>query len=162
MKKENTLLILWIIFGFVFVRAIDSLLFLFTHLVYFGTTVIGIPYDILKFIIPAITFASYILAVTILLKKLKTNSKSTGIYLNEFPKRLFTVSILIAIFLNPVTHKLSGLFAEYNAVNLSENTIEYLTLYSWMNIGINFSRWIILIALAYIYFDKYKAEVIKN
>ena len=98
MKKENTLLILWIIYGFVFVRAIDSLLFLFTNLVYFGTSQIGIPDSNLKFIIPAITLLSYAFTATIILKKLNTNSNSTGIYLTEFPKQLFTVLILIAVF----------------------------------------------------------------
>lgn len=98
MKKENTLFILWIIFGFVFIHAIDSILYLFTYLVYFGTSEIGISYNILTFVIPIITFTSYILATIILLKKLKINSKSTGIYLTEFPKRIFTILILIAIF----------------------------------------------------------------
>lgn len=162
MKKENTLLILWIIFGFVFIKAIDSVLFLFTHLVYFGTSEIGISYNILRFIIPSITFASYILATTLLLKKLRANSKSAGIYLTEFPKRLFTILILIAIFLNPITNKLSGLFAEYNATSQSGNATEFIGFYGWMHFGIGFSRWLILIVLAYIYFNKYSSELIKN
>lgn len=162
MKKENSLLILWIIFGFVFVKSIDSILFLFTHLVYFGTSTIGIPYYILKFIIPIITLTSYILATTLILRKLKTHSKSDGIYLTEFPKRAFTVLILITIFLNPITNKVSGLFAEYNVTAQSENATDFINFYGWMHFGLGFSRWIILIVLAYIYFNKYNSELIKN
>ena len=162
MKKENTLLILWIIFGFVFIKAVDSVLFLITHLVYFGTSEIGISYNVLKFIIPTVTFVSYILATTLLLKQLKANSKSTGIYLTDFPKRLFTILIIIAIFLNPITNKLAGLFAEFNAINQSGNATEYINFYGWMHFGIGFSRWIILVILAYTYFNKYNSELIKN
>lgn len=162
MRKENILLILWVIFGFVFVKSIDSILFLFTHLVYFGTSKIGIPYNILRFIIPIVTFSSYVLATTLILKKLKTSSKSDGIYLTEFPKRTFIILVLIAIFLSPITNKLSGLFAEYNATTQSENATDFIDFYGWMYFGIGFSRWIILIFLAYIYFNKYNSELIKN
>jgi len=162
MKKENSLLILWIIFGFTFIYAIDSILFLITHLVYFGTSTIGIPYYILKFLIPIITFTSYILATILILKKLKTHSKSEGIYLTEFPKRAFTILVLIAIFVNPITNKLSGLFAEYNATTQNENATDFIDFYGWMHFGFGFSRWIILILLAYTYYNKYNSQLIKN
>lgn len=162
MRKENTLFLLWIIFGFVFINAIDSILYFFTYLVYFGTSEIGIPYSILNFIIPLITFTSYILTTTILLKKLKTNSKSTGIYLTEFPKKVFIILILISMFLKPITNKLSGLFSEYYVVNHSGDAIEIITFYGWMIFGLIFSRWVILIAIAFIYFNKYNSKFIKN
>jgi hypothetical protein len=162
MKKENTLLILWIIYGFVFIRAIDSLLFLFTNLVYFGTSQIGIPDSKLKFIIPVITLLSYAFTAIFVLKRIKTNSNSTGIFLSEFPKHLFTVLILIAIFLNPITNKLTGLFAEYNTTVLSGNGKEFVDLYGSMQVGLGFSRWITLIVMAYIYYNRYNMESIKS
>ena len=162
MKKENTLLILWIIYGFVFVRAIDSLLFLFTNLVYFGTSQIGIPDSNLKFIIPIFTLLSYAFTAIFILKKLNTNSNSIGIYLTEFPKRLFTVLILIAIFLNPITNKLTGLFAEYNAQVLGGNAKGFIDLYGSMQVGLGFSKWITLIVMAFIYYNRYKMESNKS
>jgi hypothetical protein len=69
---------------------------------------------------------------------------------------------LIAIFLNPITNKLSGLFAEHNATTQSENATDFIDFYGWMHLGFGFSRWIILIVLAYIYFNKYNSELIKN
>ncbi len=161
MRKENTLLILWVIFGFVFIRAFDSVLFLFTHIVYFGTSKIGIPYYVLKYFIPIFTFLSYISATSLTLRRLKMNSKSNGIYLTEFPKQIVTPLILIAIFLQPITNKLAGLFAEYNSTAQSENATDFIDFYGWMYFGIGFSRWTVLIVLVYIYLNRHYVERIK-
>lgn len=162
MKKENTLLILWLIFGFVFIKAVDSVLFLFTNLAYFGASVIGIPYKILRVIIPVITLVSYVSTAFLLLKKLKLESRLVGIYLTEFPKHLLIKLFLIAIFLNPITNKLSGLFAEHFTINQSGNINDYIDFYGWMIAGIGISRAVVLVGLTIIYFNKYNSEKLKN
>ena len=50
MNKENILLILWVIFGFVFVIAIESILYFLIHLLYFGLAELGISYNIMTYV----------------------------------------------------------------------------------------------------------------
>jgi len=154
MNKKNNLLILWIIFGFVFVTAIDSILNLFTHLVYFVGSELGISYMILQYTIPLITLISYLLTTVIILKKIKTNSSSNGIYLIQFPKTQFIVFASIAVFVNPIINKLSGLYSVNNVSNLEENIIEVLSFYGWMISGIWVSRWLVLLVLIFVFLKK--------
>jgi len=87
MSKENTLLLLWIIFGFTFVAALDSILYFFIHLVYFGMSELGLSLTFLTYFIPTITILSYFFTILFLFKKIKTNSNSEGIYLISFPQK---------------------------------------------------------------------------
>ena len=76
MNKENILLILWVIFGFVFVIAIESILYFLIHLLYFGLAELGISYNIMTYVFPIITLIFYALTALFLLKIIKTKSFS--------------------------------------------------------------------------------------
>ncbi|MCZ4408342.1 hypothetical protein O3Q51_05950 [Cryomorphaceae bacterium 1068] len=156
MNKERTLLILWIIFGFVFIQAVDSLLYLAIHLVYFATLSIGMSYSILNFLLPAVTVSFYLLAIVLLLKKFKIDSSVSGILLTEFPKRLFITLLIAGVVLNPITNRLSGLFGEFGPVRLTGSASELLEFYGWMHMWIGVARWGSLIILGLIYLNKYQ------
>jgi hypothetical protein len=162
MSKENALLVLWIIFGFVFIQALDAIINLFNNLIYFGLSELSISYTILKFLIPIISLSTYIIVVIAVLKKIKTKSNSSGIYLTEFPRAGFIILALIAIFLNPFTNKLAGLYAENNSFIQSENSKDYIEFYGWKTMGMHLSKWVILITLVFVYLTKYNSRRIKN
>ena len=109
MNKENILLILWLIYGFVFVVAINSILYFLIHLLYFGLAEIGISYNIMTYIFPIITLILYSLTAIFLLKRIKTKSKMSGIYLTEFPKNQMIILTAVFLILTPLTNKLSGI-----------------------------------------------------
>ncbi|WP_308994021.1 hypothetical protein QLS71_002470 [Mariniflexile litorale] len=162
MNKENVLLILWIIFGFIFISGIDSILFFITYLIYFAKSELGLSYGIMKYSMPIITLILYVLTTFLILKKLKLNSNSSGIYLTKFPKRIFILLALIALTLNPITHKLSGLYAEHSTRMENINSSDFLQVYGWMTSGIYFSRWFILIALSILFIKKLNGIENKN
>ena len=162
MNKENVLLILWIIFGFIFISGIDAILHFIVYLIYFAKSELGLSYGIMKFSMPIITLILYVLTTFLILKKIKLNSNSNGIYLTEFPKKLFIGLALIAIFLNPITNKLSGLYAEHSTAMENIDTSDFLQVYGWMTLGIEFSRWLILIILTIIFIKKLKGIGNKN
>ena len=111
---------------------------------------------------PIITLILYVLTTFLILKKIKLNSNSSGIYLTEFPKKLFIGLALIAIFLNPITNKLSGLYAEHSTAMENIDTSDFLQVYGWMTLGIEFSRWLILIILTIIFIKKLNGIGNKN
>ncbi|QNJ98158.1 hypothetical protein ALE3EI_1602 [Constantimarinum furrinae] len=158
MSKENVLLILWIIFGFVFIEAFDSVLVFFTHLTYFGLTASGVSFKIQTFIIPILTLILYVISTVLILKKIKTSSGSDGIYLADFPKKTFTILVIIAIFLSPITNKLSGLFAENSDAIQNSDAVDFISFYGWMTLGINMSKWIIMVALIFMFRNKYNLK----
>lgn len=163
MNKENILLILWVIFGFVFVIAIESILYFLIHLLYFGLAELGISYNIMTYVFPIITLIFYALTALFLLKIIKTKSrlKASGIYLTEFPKKLLIILTLVVFILTPLTNKLSGMYAE----SASENTLlemgEYLRFYGWFNLGFAISQTLVLIAMVGFSLIKLK-EINKN
>ena len=161
MNKENILLILWIIFGFVFVIAIESILYFLIHLLYFGLAELGISYNIMTYVFPIITLILYSLTALFLLKRIKTKSTTSGIYLTEFPKNLLIILTLVVFILTPLTNKLSGIYAE----SASENTLlemgEYLRFYGWFNLGFVISQTLVLMAMVGFSLIKLK-EIKKN
>jgi hypothetical protein len=162
MNKENVLLVLWIIFGFVFISGIDSILYFITYLVYFTKSELGLSYVIMKFSMPIFTLILYILTTFLIYKRIKLNSNTTGIYLTKFPKKLFIGLALIAIFLNPITNKLSGLYTS-NLTRIEEiNTIDFLEVYGSMTLGINLSRWLVLIILTIVFLKQLNLIENKN
>ena len=163
MNKENILLILWVIFGFVFVIAIESILYFLIHLLYFGLAELGISYNIMTYVFPIITLIFYALTALFLLKIIKTKSrlKASEIYLTEFPKKLLIIMTLVVFILTPLTNKLSGMYAE----SASENTLlemgEYLRFYGCFNLGFAISQTLVLIAMVGFSLMKLK-EINKN
>ena len=162
MNKENVLLILWVIFGFIFISGIDSILYFVVYLIYFAKSELGLSYEIMKFSMPIITLILYTLTTLLIFKKLKLNSNSEGIYLTKFPKTIFIVLALIALTLNPITHKLSGLYAEHSTRMENIDASVFLQVYGWMTSGIYFSRWLILIVLSILFIKKLNRIENKN
>ena len=162
MNKENVLLVLWIIFGFIFISGIDAILYFITYIIYFTKSELGLSYGIMKFSMPITTLILYVLTTVLILKRIKLNSNSTGIYLTKFPKKLFIGLAVIAIFLNPITHKLSGLYAEHLTTMENIDTSEFLQVYGWMSTGIHSSRWLVLIILTILFLKKLNLIENKN
>ena len=158
MRKENVLLILWIIFGFVFIEALDSILVFFTHLIYFGLTTSGVSFKIQTFIIPILTLVLYVLSTILILKKIKTSSGSDGIYLTDFPKKTFTVLAIIAIFLGPISNKLAGLYVVDNDAIKNSVHDDFISFYGWMTFGLNMSKWIVMIVLVFLFINRYNTK----
>ena len=162
MSKENILLILWVIFGFTFVAAIDSILYFFIHLVYFGMSELGLSLTLLTYSIPTLTVILYALTVLFLLQKINTDSNSEGIYLTKFPKKMVVIFLILTLLLKPITSKLSGLYAEYFVSALDVAANDYLEFYGWMHASFAFSRWGSIIILAIIYLKKYQSLKFKS
>jgi hypothetical protein len=160
MKKENILLILWIIFGFIFISGIDSILYLITFLIYFVKSELGLPYTVIAFSMPIITLTLYILTTLLIFKKVK--SKSNEIILTKFPKKVLIYFSLIALTLYPIANKLSGLYPAYSTKFESIEPSEFLMVHGWMIFGVHFSRWVIIITLIIVLLRKYKLIEYKN
>ena len=154
MTKENSLLILQIIFGFIFISGVDSILYFITYLIYFTKSELGLSYELMEFSMRIMTLISHVLSFFLILKKIKLNSNSSGIYLTKFPKRIFIILALIALTLNPITHKLSRLYAQHSTRMENIDTSNFLQVYGWMTSGIYFSRWLILIVLSILFIKK--------
>lgn len=162
MKKENALLVLWIIFGFVFISGIDSILYFIVNLIYFAKSELGLSYGIMKFSMPITTLILYTLTTFLIFKRIKHQSNLRGIYMTKFPKKLFIGLALIAIFLNPITHKLAGLYAEHATTMENIDSSGFLQFYGWMTLGIGVSRWLVLIILAILFLKKLNLIENKN
>lgn len=162
MNEKNTLLILWIIFGFIFITAIDSILYLITYLLYFVKFELGLSLEIMYYSMPISTLILYVLTTFFIFRRLKVKSNIEGIYLINFPKKVFIGLALISLVLNPITNKLSGLYAE-NLVSTHDFEVsEYFGLYGMMTLGINSSRWLIFIVLIMLFLNKLSLLQNKN
>jgi len=162
MRKENYLFVLWIIFGFVFIQAIDSILQFITYTFYIGLSAIGISFKNLTILIPILTFGTYLFATMLLVKRIKIKSDIDGIYFKDFHRNNFIIFIIIAIFLSPITYKLSGLYLEHSDAIQNSNNSDFISFYGWMTFGINTSKWLILIYLGFIYLNKYNRRKQEN
>ena len=147
MNQKNILLVLWIIFGFVFITAIDSILYFILHLIYFGLAELGVSYKIMTVMIPITTLLLYILTTFILLVKIKTKSKTSGIYLIEFPKKLMIIMGVIAFSFGPITNKLSGIYAEYIYEGTQIEVKDHLSFYGWFHFSFGAAQLLVLVIL---------------
>lgn len=158
MNREKNLLVLWIIFGFVFISAIDAILHFLIHMIYFGFATLGISYKILTFLLPCITAALYLFTTFFLIYKLKYKNLRSKMFSNNFPGKTILYLGLVALFFPLLTNKLAGLFTEYS-VNLSSiNTSGFLNFFGWFQLGFNISRWLVLIVLVIVYLTKLKND----
>lgn len=82
--------------------------------------------------------------------------------MTKFPKKLFIVLAVIAIFLNPITNKLSGLYAEHSTAMENIDISDYFQVYGWMTVGIHSSRWLVLIILTILFLKKLNLIENKN
>lgn len=147
MNKENICIVLWIIFGFVFITAIDSILYFIIHLIYFGLAELKISYKIMTYIFPILTFIFYSLTAILILKKINQNSDSYGFKTQGFPKIWLIILTIVILILNPLTNKLSGLYGEFISSNNSIEIGEYLNFYGWFNFGFTISKILVLIGI---------------
>jgi len=148
MDKEKTLIVLWIIFGFVFVTAIDSIIYFFIHLIYFGLAELKVSYNVMTYIFPVMTVVIYSLIAILVVKKINKNSNKYVLQFDEFPKNLLIILSTVILILYPLTNKLSGLYAEYSSGNTLIEMGEYLIFYGWFNIGFTISQILVLIGVA--------------
>ena len=111
MKKENILLAFWVLFGYLFISAITSIIYFMLHLIFFGLNELGVSIEIMKFILPTSTFILYGIVAVILIKQVDFHSKISKIYLTKFPRKLIITSAIIAFTLSPITNLLIGIYA---------------------------------------------------
>jgi len=154
MRNENILLILWIIFGFLFITAIDSILYLIIHLIYFGLSELRVSFNLMRVIIPITTLILYGLTTFVLLKRINVKSKISGIYLTEFPKKLTIILGVIAFGLSPVTEKLRALYAENISENKNIEMAEYMDFYGWFYTGLGISQLLVMLTLLIFFLTK--------
>jgi hypothetical protein len=149
MKIEKHLIVLWIIFGFILVTGIDSILYFVIHLIYFSVAEMKVSYNIMTFIFPILTFILYSFTAIFVLKKLNKSSINYKLPLYKFPKKPLLIFSLIILILYPLTNKLSGVYyAEYLNNNTMIEMGEYLIFYGWFNIGFTISQILVLLGLA--------------
>lgn len=157
MNKENTLLVLWIIFGFVFVMAVDSLLFVLSHIIYFTEFNFNFSKDLMLYSIPILIFISYLFTTIILVKRIKIKSELSGIFLMDFPIKSFVIYTIIAFFGIPITNWLNGLHSNHvTEIGEISNVFDFFYIQTWLVFGINLSRWAMIIGLALIFITRYK------
>lgn len=166
MHKKNTLLVLWIIYGFIFINAINSILYFIVHIFYFVGLQVQLNYKLLLWIIPILTLILYLSTTFFILKNIKTKSVISGIYLIKFPIKSVIIFGIIGMFLNPFTNKLQGLFYEYRYdFIISDNylsTEEWLASSGMLYFGIGISQWLVLIVLLIFYWKNYKSDMKTN
>ncbi len=166
MKEENRLLILWVIFGFVFIKSITSILYFLSHLIVTIEILLNPPLLILQFSYPIITIALYILTTLIILKKLKITSELNGIYLTSFPKNTFLILAVIAVVLPGLTNYLIGAYSwrlleDYVEINNLER-VDYLSLYGMIGGTLGFANLVVYISLAVGFFYLRKEKTNTN
>lgn len=162
MKRENILLVLWIIFGFLFVSAVNSILYLIINLLYFGLYELGITFQILKIMIPIITIILYGITAYLLLNRGNLDSRIAGLYLLDFPINLTVVLGIIAFTLHPLAEKLVGYHAEHISKNDNWNSHSYLDFYAWRDFGFIMSKWVLIVFLLVAFLPKLNTLKIRS
>jgi len=163
MHKKN--LVLWLIFGFVLVTALSSIVDFLTHLIYFGNSELGIPNNIMKFTIPLSSLGLYAIATLILLKWVNNIPDLSALSNDQVPKRIFIAFTTIAILLPLATNKIWAVYDVYIQESIeysSTNSLDFLELYGWMNAGPYLSQWLTIIVIAAVYYKNLKKKKNKN
>ncbi|MCB0453977.1 MAG: hypothetical protein KDC62_01150 [Aequorivita sp.] len=161
MKKQIFSLALWMFFGFVLIKAIDSILrFIINGYLYFGLWM-EFPPNFLKYSIPVLSVIVYFFATISVLKYI--NKKANNFKLEElkFPEIEYIISLIIAIFLNPLWNKLMGLISEKLSAKLSYEISEFLNFYGVTQASIGICSWLSIIILSIYFYRIYKKSEIK-
>ena len=143
MKKNDVLLVLWVIFGFVFVTAVDTILNFIIHLLYFSLVELGVSFLILTYLLPSITLVAYLFTAYFVVGKINRKSLGLELHKREFPKLLLVVLSLIIFILGPLTNWLSGLYSESHHGDIQS----FLMFYGWFTAGFGISQMITLVSL---------------
>jgi hypothetical protein len=137
MNEQKKLLILWIVFGFVFIKSIDSALYLISELFLSVELIFNVPVDILIYSHPTIIIVIHLTTLFFIVKSLNINSEIKEGFLIQFPKWKFILLSITAITLIPITnyfkaYYISPLWMKYMDIhNLTR--IEYLSSYSLLS-----------------------------
>ena len=156
MKKENVLLVLWIIYGFIFITAVDSILYFIIHLIYFASVLSGLSFTLMSIFLPIITLLLYVSTTIYLLRNVSIKSKNRGIYFTHFPIKWAIILGIISFTLAPITNKLSGLFSEKYISNVEMEMIDFYSFYGWFNVGLGVSQVLVIISLFIFFMIKLK------
>ena len=156
MSKENILLVLWILFGFLFITALNSILYFTVYLVYFGLYEMGVSHKTLKVLLPIITIILYILTTYILIKRGSLKSKISGIYLMDFPIKLTVIIGVIALAINPITKKLTSLYTGHISAKENWDGHEFLEFFSNIQSSFFLSKLVFIIVLLVVFLTKLK------
>jgi len=97
----------------------------------------------------------------ILTKRITLKVKTRENFLSNFPKSIFILLALTAVFLSPISNKLIGLYTEHYIAIQNINFAEYLEFYAWFITGIGLSRWIVLFGLVFIFLNKNYSKSMK-
>ena len=154
MTKKTDELILKMIFGFAFISAIDSILYLISHSISFAVISLEFSLTAANISISVLTFVLYMLTIYLVIKFINSQEISSDNLFQKIPKPVIWISFLIAISVRPLTNKLSGLFAEHFTLSESANylpTTDYLSIYGWTIAMVGISRWTALIILTIIF-----------
>jgi hypothetical protein len=152
MKRQNHLLILWIIFGFIYISAIETVLHYLNFGIFYASVALNMPYSVLEYALPSFPILSYGLTTYFILKHIKTKSGYDGIYLTNFPKRTFVIAAIAFLALPPIFNRLSALVS-VNGYDYYTN-IEWLNLYAYTSSAIGISQWFVLIILTIVFLRK--------
>jgi hypothetical protein len=162
MRKENLLVMLWMLFGYFFIESIDAILNFIVHLIYFVIPKLNFSLKTMTILVPILTLALYVTTAFILIRRFNSKQFFIGDFPTEFPKKLFVGIVLIPILLNPITSKLSGLYGEYSINMVNYSTRDFLQFYGWMTSGVYISKWVVLIILAFVFLKKINILQHKN
>jgi hypothetical protein len=162
MRKENMLVLLWIIFGYFLIAAIDTVLSFIVHIIFYMLLELDFSFSTLTFLIPILTLMIYASTAFLLIKRFGSEQIFIGIFPTKFPKKIFIGIMIIPIILNPITNKFAGVYAESFMDKINVNTIEYLGLYGWMHSGLYISKWILLITLGIFFLKNINSLANKN
>jgi len=163
MKKELFSLALWMFFGFVLVKAIDSALsFIVNAYLHFGLWQ-ELPLLFLSYSIPILSFFLYLLTILFSIKHLKRKSINFDFQQTKFPIVIYLIAALIAIILNPLQSKLMGLYAETTSSRETIYQVEdMLGLYGITNASTVICSWVAIIILSIYFYRVFKKTEIKT
>ena len=158
MSKENILLVLWILFGFLFITAIDSILYFVLHMILFGLTELEAPIKIMKLVIPTTTITLYGLTTYILIKRISQKANTSKINLNDFPEKLLILTAIIAFTTAPLTNFLAGQYAGRIVAKEYLDDMDYINFfYDWFHASLMISRWGVIIILLFVFMSKLRS-----
>lgn len=163
MKKQIFILALWMFVGFVLIRAIDSILSFIISLNFYLGIWFEFPIGFINYSIPILSIIIYALTTVLTLKYL--NKKAVNFDLNkiEFPKVVYIIAVIIAIFLNPIKNRLSGFIGEIiSSMDLNYTASEFISSYGMMHATIGLCRWAAIIILSIYFYRIYKNSEIKQ
>lgn len=154
MSKENNLFILWVIFGYVFVTAINEVLAFVSDMAMYGLVYLELSYDILKYLLPIGIVIMYILTTILIIRRINIKSKTDGIYFTKFPTKSFIVAALVTSFLYFIGNRIGAFFGEAAVDLKSMDSLDWIKLYGGSIAARGYSKWIIFVSLTVVYLRK--------